>query len=71
MMSHLREVLPAGAQVAQATRWRNGQWQAEHSDALAQEVAVALVVNGIAHTVMMATPPTCRTLRWALPSPKA
>lgn len=56
MMSHLREVLPAGAQVAQATRWRNGQWQAEHSDALAQEVAVALVVNGIAHTVMMATP---------------
>ena len=56
MMSHLREVLPAGAEVAQARRWRAGAWQPEHSDALAQEVPVALVLNGVAHTVMMATP---------------
>lgn len=37
------------------TRWRGSQ-RAMVSDALAQEVPVALVYNGISHVVMMATP---------------
>jgi FdhD protein len=56
MMSHPREVLPAGAEAASAQRWTPDGWQSAITDALAQEVPVALVLNGIAHTVMMATP---------------
>ena len=47
--------LPAGASPWSARRWR-GNWSPARDEALAEEAAVALVFNGIAHTVMMATP---------------
>lgn len=47
--------LPAGASPWPAQRW-SGDWLPPGSEALAEEAAVALVFNGIAHTVMMATP---------------
>lgn len=56
MMNHPREVLPVGAELARAQRWTPQGWQVAGTDALAQEVPVALVLGGIAHTVMMATP---------------
>lgn len=37
-------------------RFRDGQWQSEAIDMVSNEVPVALVFNGISHTVMMATP---------------
>ena len=55
----LAEVLPAGVVRAQAQRWVAQPapvWLAPHTDALAQEVPVALVFNGISHAVMMASP---------------
>ena len=36
-------------------RWRDGRWE-EASDAVADEVPVALTFNSIAHVVMLATP---------------
>ena len=47
--------LPAGASPWAARRW-SGSWSPPGDEALAEEAAVALVFNGIAHTVMMATP---------------
>lgn len=47
--------LAAGASPWSARRWR-GSWSPSRDEALAEEAAVALVFNGIAHTVMMATP---------------
>lgn len=37
-------------------RFQDGQWQHETMDMVSNEVPVALVFNGISHTVMMATP---------------
>ena len=47
--------LPAGASPWAARRW-SGSWSPPGDEALAEEAAVALVFNGIAHIVMMATP---------------
>ncbi|MEY5101032.1 MAG: hypothetical protein RJA36_3751 [Pseudomonadota bacterium] len=55
MMAHPLEVLPEGAVLAPARRW-SGHWREAGEDALAEEVPVALVFNGISHAVMMATP---------------
>lgn len=55
MMVHPQEVLPAGAVWSPAQRWA-GAWQTERDEALAEEVPVAMVFNGISHAVMMATP---------------
>lgn len=55
MRGHLEEVLPEGVALAPAARW-SGQWLDTPDDALAEEVPVALVFNGISHAVMMATP---------------
>lgn len=46
----------AGALSLSVQRWQNGQWQTPVRDHVAQEVAIAVVLNGISHTVMMATP---------------
>lgn len=48
-------LLPPGVQAGELRAWRAGQWQTQ-SDWLAQEVPVALVFNGIAHAVMLASP---------------
>lgn len=48
--------LPAGACLVTSQRWHGAQWRSAPGDALAQEVPVAFVVNGIAHAVMMSTP---------------
>lgn len=50
--------LPAGLVAAPARRFDAASqgWQAAQADALAQEVPVALIVNGISHAVMMASP---------------
>jgi FdhD protein len=48
-------LLPPGVRGAQAVAWRDGR-AAAHPDWLADEVPVALVVNGISHAVMLATP---------------
>ncbi len=57
-MSRTVEVLPAGVVAAPAQRFGTAHagWSAPHTDALAQEVPVALVFNGISHAVMMASP---------------
>lgn len=47
--------LPPGATQATAWRW-SGLWQPPAQDMLADEVPVALVVNGVSHAVMMLTP---------------
>jgi FdhD protein len=44
-------VAPVGVQ-----RWQAGAWQAAGEDRVAEEVPVALVINGVSHTVMMASP---------------
>ena len=54
-MNHLREVLPAGVATVPASAW-SGAWQAHRPDAVAEEVPVALVFNGVSHAVMMASP---------------
>ena len=46
---------PDGASAAAVTTQRAGR-SARSSDWLADEVAIALVFNGISHAVMMATP---------------
>jgi FdhD protein len=48
-------LVPAGALAAAVTEWRSGQARAR-TDWLADEVPVALVVNGISHAVMLASP---------------
>ena len=48
-------LLPAGICATQVTAWRGGQARGQ-SDWLADEVPVALVFNGITHTVMLASP---------------
>jgi FdhD protein len=48
-------LLPAGICAAQVTAWRSGQARVQ-TDWLADEVPVALVFNGITHTVMLASP---------------
>ena len=47
--------IPTGVHEHKVTRWRNFR-SLERVDCLADEVPVALVLNGISHTVMMATP---------------
>lgn len=49
------KLVPPGARAASVVAHRAGQAQAE-ADWLAEEVPVALVLNGISHAVMMATP---------------
>jgi FdhD protein len=46
---------PAGVSAVQVTAWRDGR-AASRADWLADEVPVALVVNGISHAVMLASP---------------
>ena len=46
---------PPGVRHAAVSPWRAGQAQRQ-ADWLAEEVAVALVFNGLSHAVMMATP---------------
>lgn len=48
-------LLPAGVSPAQVTAWR-GAAASTQADWLAEEVPVALVVNGISHAVMLASP---------------
>jgi FdhD protein len=48
-------LLPPGVHALGVTAWRDGQAQSQ-PDWLADEVAVALVFNGISHAVMMASP---------------
>lgn len=55
MRAHWQEVLPLGATTVQTWHW-SGHQAAVRDDALAEEVPVALVFNGISHAVMMATP---------------
>lgn len=49
------ETAPAGASPATAWRW-SGHWQTAERDLLAEEVPVAVSINGVSHTVMMLTP---------------
>ena len=46
---------PPGAAVARVLAWRGGRAQAG-DDCLVEEVPVALVLNGVSHAVMLATP---------------
>lgn len=46
---------PTGAAVARVLAWRGGRAQAG-DDCLVEEVPVALVLNGVSHAVMLATP---------------
>lgn len=46
---------PAGVFQARVTTWRSAQSKSQ-TDWLAEEVPVALVLNGVSHAVMMATP---------------
>lgn len=55
MMLRDAPLVPAGALAAAVTEWRGGQARAR-TDWLAEEVPVALVVNGISHAVMLASP---------------
>ena len=55
-MPYTEQTPPSGVQTTAVRRWVNGHWQTEAVDWVAQETPVAVVVNGIAHTVMMATP---------------
>ena len=48
-------LLPAGICAAQVTAWRGGRARVQ-TDWLADEVPVALVFNGVTHTVMLASP---------------
>lgn len=48
-------LVPAGVHAAEAIAWRAGVVERQ-PDWLAEEVPVALVVNGISHAVMLATP---------------
>jgi FdhD protein len=48
-------LLPAGVHGAEVTAWRGGRARRQ-PDALADELPVALVFNGISHAVMMASP---------------
>ena len=48
-------LLPPGLRPARVTEWRGGDI-AERADWIAEEVPVALVVNGISHAVMLASP---------------
>lgn len=50
-----REAALGVAQVS-VQRWQANAWQAACEDTVAEEVAVALVVNGVSHAVMMASP---------------
>ena len=48
-------LLPPGLRPAKVTEWRGGA-VAQRADWIAEEVPVALVVNGISHAVMLASP---------------
>ncbi|HET7863716.1 MAG TPA: formate dehydrogenase accessory sulfurtransferase FdhD [Burkholderiaceae bacterium] len=48
-------LVPAGAAVGRVLAWRGGRASASE-DCLVEEVPVALVLNGVSHAVMLATP---------------
>lgn len=48
-------LVPAGASVGRVLAWRGGR-AATGEDCLVEEVPVALVLNGVSHAVMLATP---------------
>lgn len=48
-------LMPPGVRAQTVSVWRDGRAQAQ-SDWIAEEVPVALVLNGISHAVMMASP---------------
>lgn len=55
MNADARDLLPAGACTLAAQGWRDGML-APRAEVVPEEVPVALVYNGIAHAVMLATP---------------
>lgn len=55
MNADVRTLLPAGARALPALGWRDGQLS-PRAEVVPDEVPVALVYNGIAHAVMLASP---------------
>lgn len=57
MRDNVPATLPEGLSTTQVNVWRAQDWSCTtKTDVLAQEVPIALVFNGVSHTVMLATP---------------